>query len=192
MGNRLLIVYATRYGQTARIAARIGAALSGRGLAVDLRAADALDGAGTLAPYAGVVVGGPIYLQKLPESIERFARRHRHELARIPSSLFVVGLADTSRAPDGRRQTDEAIDVFLRRTALRPERVARFAGALAYTQYGLFTRLLMKAITRRAGGPTDTRRDHDLTDWGAVDRFAAELAGAAAAASAPAPAPTSA
>jgi menaquinone-dependent protoporphyrinogen oxidase len=47
---------------------------------------------------------------------------------------------------------------------------------VAYTQYGLFLRWIMKRISRRKGGPTDTTRDHDFTDWAAVDRFAERLA----------------
>jgi len=34
----------------------------------------------------------------------------------------------------------------------------------------------MKAITAREGGPTDTSRDYDFTDWPAVDQFADDAA----------------
>jgi menaquinone-dependent protoporphyrinogen oxidase len=34
----------------------------------------------------------------------------------------------------------------------------------------------MKRISRSKGGPIDTTRDHELTDWEAVDRFGVELA----------------
>jgi menaquinone-dependent protoporphyrinogen oxidase len=53
-----------------------------------------------------------------------------------------------------------------------------FAGALAYTQYRWWLRWVMKQISRSQGRPTNTSRDHDLTDWGAVDRFAARLSDA--------------
>ena len=32
----------------------------------------------------------------------------------------------------------------------------------------------MKRITKHAGGSTDTSRDHEYTDWVALDRFIAE------------------
>jgi len=32
-------------------------------------------------------------------------------------------------------------------------------------------------ITRRNGGPTDTSRDYDFTDWSAVTQFARQFAG---------------
>jgi hypothetical protein len=31
-------------------------------------------------------------------------------------------------------------------------------------------------MSKRRGGPTDTSRDHEFTDWKAVDRFAERLA----------------
>ena len=46
------------------------------------------------------------------------------------------------------------------------------AGALAYTRYGFLTRFFMRRIAKKEGGPTDTSRDHELTDWGMVARFA--------------------
>jgi len=33
----------------------------------------------------------------------------------------------------------------------------------------------MRMIASRAGAETDTSRDHDLTDWEALDRFVASL-----------------
>lgn len=47
---------------------------------------------------------------------------------------------------------------------------------MAYTKYGFVLRWITKIISRRRGGPTDTTRDHDMTDWEAVDQFAKRLA----------------
>ena len=68
------------------------------------------------------------------------------------------------------------IDRFVKETGWRPARVFPVAGALAYTRYNVLVRFVMKRIARKAGAPTDTTRDHELTDWRDVDRFAAVLA----------------
>jgi menaquinone-dependent protoporphyrinogen oxidase len=47
---------------------------------------------------------------------------------------------------------------------------------MAFTQYGPVLRWVMKRISRGRGGPTDTSRDHEMTDWAAVDQFAERLA----------------
>jgi len=36
--------------------------------------------------------------------------------------------------------------------------------------------MVMKWIAGKAGGSTDTSRDHEYTDWDALGRFAAEFA----------------
>jgi len=43
----------------------------------------------------------------------------------------------------------------------------------------------MRMISRQEGGPTDTSREFEFTDWDHVDRFAAELADALAEPTAP-------
>jgi menaquinone-dependent protoporphyrinogen oxidase len=38
----------------------------------------------------------------------------------------------------------------------------------------------LRRIARKEGGPTDTSRDHELTDWAAVAALAADVMGRAA------------
>jgi menaquinone-dependent protoporphyrinogen IX oxidase len=47
---------------------------------------------------------------------------------------------------------------------------------MAYTKYGFFLRWITMLVSRRKGGPTDMTRDHETTDWDAVDHFASDLA----------------
>jgi menaquinone-dependent protoporphyrinogen oxidase len=69
------------------------------------------------------------------------------------------------------------ISTFLRKTDWCPTRVHPVAGALLYRQYGAIVRLVMRFIAMQAGATTDVSRDHEYTDWQAVDRFAVEFAG---------------
>jgi menaquinone-dependent protoporphyrinogen oxidase len=61
------------------------------------------------------------------------------------------------------------------RTGLRPSRTAAFAGALRYSEYGWVTQRVMRSIARREGNATDMTRDHEYTDWEAVEQFAGVL-----------------
>ena len=63
------------------------------------------------------------------------------------------------------------LDDFLRDALWEPELTATFGGAMAFTKYNIVLRWFMKRISRKAGGPTDTTRDHELTDWAQVHRF---------------------
>ena len=52
-----------------------------------------------------------------------------------------------------------------------------FAGALVYTRYGWLKKRLMRSIAKRDGSDTDMSRDHEYTDWDAVDEFARDALG---------------
>jgi menaquinone-dependent protoporphyrinogen oxidase len=67
------------------------------------------------------------------------------------------------------------IDQFLKDTEWHPGVTRPVAGALLYTQYGPIIRFVMKRISKSEGGSTDTSRDHEYTDWAALDRFIDEL-----------------
>lgn len=80
------------------------------------------------------------------------------------------------------------VDVFCTRTGLHPRRVWPLAGALLYTHYGSIEKVVMRMIAKRAGGDTDTSRDHDYTDWKGLERFVSSVAAEIEEQEAPAPA----
>jgi menaquinone-dependent protoporphyrinogen oxidase len=184
--SSIVVVYATRQGQTEKIARRIAAALQSRGHTVDLRDADRGAAAMDLARFDLAFVGAPVHAGGYPRSVVRFVRANLDFLQRVPSAFFSVGLAIASRTSDGRAQTLPLVEAFVRRTGWRPRRVELVAGALTYSKYNLVVRWVMRRIAAKEGGDTDTSRDYEYTDWTAVDRFALEFVGSARAEIAPA------
>lgn len=179
--SNVLIVYATGEGQTAKIARHIAATLNGAGHTTEL-----LDAASHRTPldlerFQVVVVGGPVHAGGYPRSLVRFVREHRRLLESVRAVFFSVSLAVLSRTSDGRAQTLQVVDAFVKRTGWRPERVELFAGALPYTKYNFVTRFIMRRIVAKEGGDVDTSRDYEYTDWSAVERFARGLVEADAA-----------
>ena len=177
------ILFATREGQTRRIAERIAADLREAGAvanAIDLAAAPRV----ILSDYALVLVASSVHLGKHERAAVEFAKHHREELERqaavlISVSLSEAGAENLARSAEERQASaadvQRMIDDFVTETGWRPARVFPVAGALAYTRYNFLLRFVMKRIARKSGGPTDTTRDHELTDWAAVDRFAHAL-----------------
>ena len=171
---KVLIAYATQYGQTRKIAARIADALAKSGHVVEVcdlkhEVPDELE------QFALVVVGAPIQAGGYPRSVTRFLRKNRGVLERAPSAFFSVGLGVLSRISNGKAQTRELVAQLCKRTGFAPRRVELVAGAVAYSKYGPLTRLIMRRICAKEGGDDDTSRDYEYTDWAAVDRFAQEL-----------------
>jgi len=169
---KILVVYGTAYGQTERIVRRIVERLTSDGHGVWMHKGDSLPKQLRLDDYDACVVAGSIIRGRHQRYIRRFARRNNGYLNRARSAFVSVSGA----AQGSPQQAREYIDEFVQETGWRPRFTASFAGAMAYTQYGPLLCWVTKVVSRRRGGPTDTTRDHDFTEWEAVDRFAERLA----------------
>ena len=171
------VFYATRHGQTAKIAQHIAADIRAHGHAVEvlhcLRQGEPPCGP---ARFDSVILGSSIHGRRHHREIERFIRAHRPFLEQTPSAFFSVSLSVQGAPPKGPHAARECVDNMIARTGWRPHRVALFAGALPYTHYTWLMRFVMKRIARAQGGDTDTTRDYEYTDWSAVDAFADAVA----------------
>ena len=172
---RTLILYATTEGYTARIAERIAQRLRGKGRRVEIHRADAVPAGLEPVCYDGLIVGSSIHYGRHPGFLRTLVRRFRTALTAQPSAFFSVSLSagDPGAKPEAARRY---LETFLRQVDWHPSQTATFAGALQYSKYGVFKRLLMRMIVGIAGGDTDPTRDYEYTDWNAVDRFADEFA----------------
>lgn len=165
----ICVLYASKEGQTARIAEYIAQVIRDRGhhaQTIDVRDATAAD----LRGCDGVVIGSSIHMGKHDKHAVAFAREHLPTLERLPSAFFSVSLAAYGDPDEAARYVAE----FEEATGWRPLRVARFSGALLYTQYGFLKRRILKKIATEAPGGlgTDTSRDYVYTEWDGVTRFA--------------------
>lgn len=170
--TRFLIVHATRYGQTGRIAGRIAAALAGCGRSVQ---AHRLGGGEPPAPQAfdAVIAGGCVRYGRHDRALVDFLRRHAHTQARRTAGVFSVDLISQDPA-----KTTPAGNVYLRKLLGRigfcPDAAEAFAGRLDYPRYRWFDRWLICMIIA-LGGPTDPAAVVEYTDFDAVDRFATRV-----------------
>jgi menaquinone-dependent protoporphyrinogen oxidase len=169
---KILVVYGTAYGQTQRIARRIVDQLTVHGHGVCLYKGDDLPSNLVVDDYDAFVIAASIIRGRHQRYIRDFVRRHTVRLNAVPSAFVSV----SGSAQGMPAQAREYIDAFLDQTGWRPRFAASFAGSMAYTQYGPILRWITKMVSRRRGGPTDTTRDHEMTDWAAVDRFAERVA----------------
>ena len=171
------VFYASSEGQTARIAGRMADRLRGHGYSsepVDVASPDAA--AIDWDHVRGAVLGASLHGGRHQRAAEEFARSHAVRLNAIPSAFFSVSLGAGSKNPEEVAAAQAITDGFCRQTGLPDVERACMKGRLAYTQYGFFKRMALRAIARREGGSTDTSRDHEYTDWTEVERFADRLA----------------
>ena len=169
----LLLYYGSTEGQTRKIARYMADVMRQRGHIVTL--ADGEAASARPEEMDAIVVGGSLHAGRHQRSVRDFVRRHREALSDRPSAFFSVSL--TAALGDERHQAeiDAVVQAFLDEVDWHPDEVATIGGALRYTQYGFLKRFLMKQISRRNGGPTDTSRDYEFTDWDRVRAFVKRL-----------------
>ncbi len=173
---KILVVYGTAYGHTARIADRIGEMLRVGGHSATVHCVDCLPSDLAVATFGGFVVASPVLFDRHLPAVRRFVRHHVARLNAAPSAFVSVCGAMGNPTAANQRAAAEYIEQFARRTGWHPQRSISFAGAMAFTRYGFILRRVMRRISAKNGGPTDTSRDYDCTDWADVDRFVGELA----------------
>jgi len=90
---RILVVYGSKRGGTAGLAAMIGSALESADVIADVTPASTVR---SLEGYDAVIVGGAVYMHRWHKDARRFVRRHAAELAALPVWLFSSGPLDDS------------------------------------------------------------------------------------------------
>lgn len=171
---RLLVVYGTTEGQTRKIAERLTEQARARGYEVEMFDATALPAELEVSGFAAVIVAGSIHVWRHQSSIERFVRAHLGALRERSGAFVSVSLSAAGDAKD-RSDAQGCVDRFLAATGWRPTSIYLAAGAFRFTRYGFLKRWIMRRIARRKGGPTDTSRDHEYTDWAGLERFLDEF-----------------
>jgi menaquinone-dependent protoporphyrinogen oxidase len=174
--SRILVLYASTHGHTAKIAARIAAALEADGATVDLRELRANETEPAPPDYDAVILGASIHAGHHQRALVQWAERHHTALDLTPSAFFSVCLTAADDTDESRAATRGYIDDFVEQTGWTPGRSVTFAGAVQYREYGVATRAVMRLLMRHMHHPTDASQDHDYTDWDAVERWAHELA----------------
>lgn len=172
--SRILVLFGTTEGQTAKVAGAIGATLRNHGVTVDVVEA----GTATVSPgdYAGVIVAASVHAGGYQRPVRRWVRTHASALDARPTAFVSVCLGVLQADPQVQKEITAIPRRFVDSARWHPTVIKIVAGALPYTRYNVFTRWVMKRIAAKAGGDTDTSRDYEYTDWVDVRAFADRFA----------------
>ncbi len=163
---KILLIYSSIEGHTASIVRFLEDEL--RKLHCIVTVAKATSEVQALATFDAVMVAAPIHAGQYANEIVEFVSKHSPELRNLPSLFYSIGLTVTSKDPKALVSLLDTTASFLKDAGWKPDKVEQIAGALLYTKYGFFKRMLMKSIMKKAGGDTDTSRDFVYTDWDAL------------------------
>ena len=178
--SRVLILYGTTDGHTARIGRFLDLELQRAGAEVDLIEAGTLDTEPRPDHYDGVIVAASVHVHGYQRAVRRWVTAHAPTLRTRPTAFISVSLGVLQEDPAVKLAVDSIVQHFLDGNEWHPTFVKSVAGALPYTHYGFLKRLVMRHIARKAGGDTDITRDYEYTDWSDLETFAVEFYGALA------------
>ena len=171
--SRILVIYGTTEGQTAKIAKAVAETLRAESHTVDI--VDAAQRSPDARDYAGVVVAASVHGGRYQKAVRQWVAAHADRLRAVPTVFVSVSLGVLQREPKVQQEVAAIVDRFLTEAGWTPTMTINAAGALVYTRYNWIKRLVMRHIARAAGGDTDVSRDYEYTDWNQIGAFAREF-----------------
>lgn len=172
--SRILVLYGTTDGHTAKIAGAIGNALWDAGCVptvVDARRRHFV----VASDFDGVIIAASVHAGGYQKPVRRWVRDNIDALGRVPTAFVSVCLGVLERKAAVDRELWAIVRRFLTPLGWQPDEVKMVAGALRYTRYGWLKKIVMRRIAAKTGGGTDTSRDYDYTDWDDVVAFVREF-----------------
>lgn len=163
---RFLIIYGTGEGQTRKIARYMEEVLEDAGYKATI--ADVTEEPPQPHKYDAVLIGSSIHIHRYHDGVKHYISLYKDELNKKPSAFFSVCMAVASQIEKEHEEVHKLAKDFLEGAGWTPTIVWHIAGALKYTQYDYFKRLVMRMIASKQGGATNTDQDHEYTDWEAV------------------------
>jgi menaquinone-dependent protoporphyrinogen oxidase len=164
MKEKILVAYAGFFGSTHEIAEVIGHTLQETGVEAHVRPINEVS---HLGEYQAVVLGSAIRVGRwLPQAVQ-FVLDHRAELSRVPTAYFTVCMTMKDDTPENRQAVlDYMAPVLESAREIKPVSIGLFPGAVDYTRFGLWMRVLAAQRHLPQG---------DFRDWDAVRAWAKEI-----------------
>ena len=170
--NSCLIIFSTTDGHTKKICEHIFNILndSHKIKIVNLSNAYLED----LSSYDIIIVGASIRYGKHKKELYEFIRRNRRTLQKTETCFFSVN-AVARKSEKNSPSTNPYMKKFLKQSGWIPNHTEVFAGEIDYKKYKFFDKNIIRFIMWLTGGPTDTSKKYDFTNWEDVQLFANRL-----------------
>ena len=163
---KILIIYATSEGQTKKIAEFMEQQL--KHLNYDVILSDVSEDINNIDIYDTILIGASVHMFSYQKSIQEFVLKNHKLLNSKHSAFFSVSMTNASTNEEDQNNANSLAKSFFDNTLWKPNEVMQFAGALKFTKYGFFKRLIMKLISSKKGETIDTSKDYEYTDWSIV------------------------
>tara|TARA_B100000674_G_scaffold155126_1_gene123774 strand:- start:115 stop:642 length:528 start_codon:yes stop_codon:yes gene_type:complete len=167
-----IIIYSSKDGHTKIICERIMNFINERNNTkiISIEEANKIN----LSEFTKIIVGASIRYGKHSNDLYKFIKLNKNILDQKESIFFSVNVV-ARKLEKNTPDTNPYIRKFIKISKWRPKKIGVFAGKVDYPKYGFFDKYIIKFIMFITGGPTDTSKSYEFTDWSKVDDFAKEL-----------------
>lgn len=166
---KLLILYSTVEGHTREICKFLRDEALKLGLKPEL--INATEDTVSPVEYDAVIIAASVHMNSYQDSVFHYVKENHSRLNNTLSAFLSVSLTAASDEPESWKELKSVTEHFLEHTRWKPDVVEYAAGALLYTKYDFMKKFIMRLISKRSGGETDTSKDHVYTDWDQVKGF---------------------
>ena len=166
---KVLIVYGTSENHTKKVALFVEKILiKGRHDVVTSNSAIK-----PIAPdnFDFIIIACSVHFGKYKPAIQNYISQHVTVLNNKPSAFYSVSLAAIASSNADQREAEMYMADVLNKTKWKPMFSIHIEGALKYSSYHFFKRILMKSIAKKKGLPTNIKVDHEFTNWEKIDQF---------------------
>ncbi len=169
--THFVIVYASREGQTQKVAHHVAKQVENLGHLARLINVGDDEPDAMVGEFDAAIIAGDLDNADRASALAEFVREHGAALKAVPSALLTVTLEAGAKDKGSRDDVQSDIDTFEAASKLRPDRALAVGGAFHDRGHGGFMRawrhvwMYFKGITPDPSGHTE------LTDWPALETF---------------------
>ena len=169
--KKVLLLYSSIDGHTKTICKKMAEELG-----KDTHISSIGDAPENIDTFETIVIGASIRYGRYREEVFKFIEKNKALLESKENAFFSVNVVARKNGKDT-PATNPYVKKFLDRISWNPQFIDVFAGQIDYPRYGVFDKYAIKMILWITGGPTDTSKTYDFTDWIRVKSFANKLNG---------------
>jgi menaquinone-dependent protoporphyrinogen oxidase len=163
---KILVLYGTTEGQTAKICEFIASRLRFAGDEVTL--VDAATADVDVQHFQAAIVAGSIHVGMYQKPVVEFVRANVDWLKRMPSAFLSVSLSAVSSDAEEAKSLQTITENFKGYTGWTNADIHHVGGAIRFGEYDFFRRWLMRAIAWEKGLTVTHGQDMELTNWSAL------------------------
>lgn len=175
--KQILILHSSTEGHTVKICKQIALKIQNKYNNVEICNMDMLEEANQnyIAKFQLIIIGASVRYGDFNKKVYSFIKNNIILLSTRKTAFFGVNLVARKEHKSTTEQ-NPYMKKFLKKSLWKPDHIEVFAGALDYSKYKRFDKLMILMIMFLTKGPTDTSKRYVFTKWNKVKSFSSKIA----------------